>query len=124
MVNKLLIQNFDTLINRPKSLINLQEVEVFIASNPYVKQAEVSVDLNGNFSVFLKQKNPIARVKIGGSVFYINNKGEKIPLSEIYSSRVPLVSGLTKENDIEDVLVLLNLINTYPALKYAVTDVF
>jgi cell division protein FtsQ len=48
----------------------------------------------------VKQKTPIARVFNSNGSFYIDYKGGRMPLSDNFTARVPLVSGeINKKNN-------------------------
>jgi len=109
MVNKLLIQNNGTVKNQAKSVINLYSLENQVTQNPYVKKASVFLTIKGELKTIIKQRSPVARIIIDNDSYYIDKQGVKIPLSDNYSARVMLVSGV--END-EDIKVILPLIKT------------
>lgn len=91
-VNKLLIQKNKHVRNLKKDALDLKELENILDENPMIKKAQVYLTVNGELGVSIKQRKPIARVLANGS-FYIDDEGEKMPLSENYSARVILVTG-------------------------------
>ena len=58
-VSKLLIQNPNGLNNARKDIIDLNELESALNSNPMVKQAEVYMSVNGEITAEVEQKRPI-----------------------------------------------------------------
>ncbi|MEI6865670.1 cell division protein FtsQ [Flavicella sp.] len=111
MVNKLLIQINGEVVNQPKSLINLHELENVVFQNPLVEEVKVFMTINGDIKVVIKQRTPIARVNTGSEVYYIDKLGVKMPLSKNYSARVLLVSGSILEEDITSIYSLVKKIN-------------
>lgn len=107
-VNKLLIQNDVDPTNVGKETIVLKEMEKRLEENPMVRKAQVYVTLDGALGAQIEQRDPIARVSVGGSTpdFYIDADGGKMPLSTEYSARVPLVTGVS-ENDFSKMTPLL-----------------
>ena len=102
-VSDLLVQNKKRVLNQPKSLINLRELEQVVQSHPMVETAQVSVGVVGGLKVSIKQRKPLAREYNQKGVFYIDSKGKKMPLSNTYSARVPIINnknGLIKSQDI------------------------
>jgi cell division protein FtsQ len=110
MVNKLLIQNGDSIKNQAKSVINLYSLENKVAQNPYVEKASVFLTIDGALKSIIKQRTPIARIIDKNGSYYVDKQGVKIPLSANYSARVLLVSGIYNDEDLEEVLQLINTI--------------
>ena len=110
MVNKLLIQNKKTVQNQAKSVINLYSLEKKVLENPYVENAAVFLTVDGRLKTIIKQRTPVARVILKNDSYYIDKHGVKVPLSDNYSARVLLVSGLKNEEDIKVILPLVSLI--------------
>ena len=61
-VSKLLIQNQQSVTNKPKEIIDLNELESALNSNPMIKEAQVFMSVDGTLTAEIKQKKPIARV--------------------------------------------------------------
>jgi cell division protein FtsQ len=58
-----------------------------------IEKSDVFVSINGVLKAVVKQKTPIARVFDSNHSFYVDYKGDKMPLSRNFTARVPLVSG-------------------------------
>lgn len=93
MVNKLLIENNSDVKTIRKVNLALNNLENSVNANNMVEQSEVFVTIDGVLKAVVKQKTPIARVFNKDSSFYIDYQGGKMPLSQIHTARVPLVSG-------------------------------
>ncbi|WP_299338617.1 cell division protein FtsQ/DivIB [uncultured Psychroserpens sp.] len=104
-VSKLLIQNQESVTNKPKDIIDLNELETALNSNPMIKQAQVFMSVDGLITAEIEQKKPIARVSTNAS-YYIDETGSFMPLSTNYSARVPLVTGYIEKNDLANVHVV------------------
>ena len=98
-VSKLLIQNRESVANKPKEIIDLNELESALNSNPMIKQAQVFMTVDGLITAEIEQKKPIARVSTNAS-YYIDDTGSFMPLSTNYTARVPLVTGYIEKNDL------------------------
>jgi len=109
-VNKLLIQNNTPVSSIPKETLVLKEMESRLLQNPMVRDAQVFVTIDGKLGALIEQRNPIARVA-GSASFYIDEDGKKMPLSEVYSARVPLVTGTSENNFSELTKLLLDIKN-------------
>ncbi|PKP16128.1 MAG: cell division protein FtsQ, partial [Bacteroidetes bacterium HGW-Bacteroidetes-23] len=60
---------------------------------------------------------PVARIFEGNGSYYIDYKGTKMPLSAIYTARVPLVSGGINDKNREDLNELFRMIHDDEFLK-------
>ncbi|WP_298900432.1 cell division protein FtsQ/DivIB [uncultured Psychroserpens sp.] len=119
-VSKLLIQNQESVTNKPKDIIDLNELESALNSNPMIKQAQVFMSVDGLITAEIEQKKPIARVSTNAS-YYIDETGSFMPLSTNYTARVPLVTGYIEKNDLENVkIVALKIQNDEFLLKHVV----
>ena len=110
MVNKLLIQNYGSLINVPKEKLDLNTIEKVIGTNEMVKIAQVFLTVNGELSSKIVQRQPIGRVE-GNSKFYLDEEGKNMPLSDNHSARVPIITGKITGKSLEDAYVILRYIN-------------
>ena len=110
MVNKLLIQNYGPLINVPKENLVLNTMEKVIEANEMVKNAQVYLTMNGELTSKILQRKPIGRIE-GIAKFYLDDEGKRMPLSNNYSARVPIITGNITGKGLEDVFVILNYIN-------------
>lgn len=105
-VDKLLIQSEGNVTGMPKEKLALNEMELRVNEHPTIKKANVYVTMAGTVGVAIEQRKPIARVN-GNTSFYIDQDGEVMPLSENFSARVPLITGVSKK----DIPVITELIN-------------
>jgi cell division protein FtsQ len=107
MVNKLLIQNTESIQNQAKSVIDLYVLENNVSKNPYVEKADVFLTIDGRLKSVVKQRQPVARILGTEEVYYIDKQGVKMPLSTNFSSRVLLVSGVNNDDEITEILPLI-----------------
>lgn len=121
-VSKLLIQNQQSLTEQPKEIIDLNELELALNSNPMIKKAEVFMSVNGELSAEIEQKRPIARVNTNAS-YYIDDQGVFMPLSSNYSARVPLVTGNVKKNKLHTVFQFAKVVDEDEFLKKLVIEI-
>ena len=88
---------------------NLRKLEQLLEVNAWVKDANLYFDNREVLHVSIKEKEPVARIfTTAGKSFYIDNEGEKMPLSEMMSARVPVFTNFpdkkllsTKEKSID-----------------------
>ena len=121
IVNKLLIDNSGRGKSIDKDKLDLNTLEKTINKHDMIEKSEVFVSIDGTLKAVVTQRTPIARYFGEESSFYIDSKGIKMPLSEIYAARVPLISGrLTSENQ-QEIAALLKIIYTDDFLKKNIT---
>ena len=106
-VSKLLIQNEQSVTDKPKETLDLNQLEAALNSNPMIKSAQVFMLVDGTLKVEIEQKEPIARVSTHES-YYIDNQGKFMPLSKNHSARVPFVTGNIKKDDLTNVFTVAN----------------
>ncbi|MFN0728094.1 cell division protein FtsQ/DivIB [Polaribacter gochangensis] len=117
MVNKLLIQNNKELKKQPKSVIDLQELEHAVLSNPYIESATVFYTIDGVLKTTVKQRTPIARINNVDSSYYIDKHGFEVPLSDNYSARVILITGAVNKGNLQELTKFVNVILADDFLK-------
>lgn len=121
-VSKLLIQNQHAVTGQSKDIIDLNDLEVALNSNPMIKKAEVFMLVNAGLSVEIEQKRPIARVHTNAS-YYIDDEGLYMPLSSNFAARVPLVTGNIKKNNLEMVFRFAKAVDEDEFLKKHVIEI-
>lgn len=121
-VSKLLIVNQETVTNKPKEIIDLNDLESALNSNPMIKQAQVYINVDGQLTAEINQKKPIARVATNAS-YYIDDDGTYMPLSTNYSARVPLVTGFVEKNNLYNLAVVARKVQTDEFLKNNVVEI-
>lgn len=79
--------------------IEIDRIEKSLLDMPGVKNAEVFKYNSGVVQIDITQRKPIARVIMKGGLisFYLDEKGEKMPLSDNYVAKVPVFNGEIKE---------------------------
>ncbi len=88
----------DSIRGDKLSEIPVGSIEKIIERNPFVDDAEIFLDANGGLHLEIVQKQPLARViNRYGVNYYISDKGNKIPISGKFTSRVPVITGEIEE---------------------------
>ena len=123
MVNKLLIQNGKTVVNVPKTVIDLHKLESNVLSHPMVEDASVFLTIDGSLKTIVKQRTPIARVISNLDSYYIDKQAKKMPLSKNYSARVIIVSGDVNVEDHTRIYTLISKILKDEFLKKQIIGV-
>jgi cell division protein FtsQ len=110
MVNKLLIQNYGSILNEDKEKVVLNTVEKVIEAHDMVKSAQVYLTIDDKLTSKIFQRQPIGRVN-GNTTFYLDEDGKSMPLSELHSARVPIITGKITGKSLDDVFEILKFIN-------------
>ncbi|WDO13270.1 cell division protein FtsQ [Flavobacterium sp. WW92] len=92
-VNKLLIENNAAATSIQKDELDLNKLEKTLNNHNMIEKCEVFVSVDGVLKAVVKQKTPVARVFEDNGSFYIDYEGHKMPLSDNFTARVPIVSG-------------------------------
>jgi len=123
MVNKLLILSQEKPYLLNKEDIDLRELELSLESNNMIKSAQVYLTVNGAVMAKVEQRVPIARVQ-NSEVFYIDDEGFRMPLSTQHSARVPVVYGITEEDDLQRIYKLALTAYNDSFLKTYLTGIY
>ena len=116
-VNKLLIENNSDAKSIGKDKLDLNKLERELNANKMIEKSDVFVSIDGELKAVVKQKTPIARIFDGEKSFYIDYKGNTMPLSSNYTARVPLVSGEINKKNSEKIAELFRIIYDDEFLK-------
>jgi cell division protein FtsQ len=116
-VNKLLIENNRHASVIRKDKLDLNKLENTVNSNQMIEKSDVFVTVDGVLKVVVKQKTPIARVFDSYRSFYIDYKGNTMPLSTNFTARVPLVLGVIDKKNKEALVALFRKIFDDPFLR-------
>ncbi len=116
-VNKLLIENNRDVKSIGKDKLDLNKLEKALNAQEMIEKSEVFVSVDGVLKAIVKQKTPVARVFDGDNSFYIDYKGNTMPLSTNFTARVPLVSGEINKKNGGDLAELFRIINDDEFLK-------
>lgn len=107
-VNKLLILNHDKVTDIGKETLVLKKMEQRLRENPMIRDAQVYVSVDGTLGARIEQRKPIGRVSASPS-YYLDADGMKMPMSDVYSARVPIITGTSKNNFNEVTTLLLKI---------------
>ena len=116
-VNKLLIENNKDAKSIGKDKLDLNRLEKRLNSHKMIEKSDVFVSVDGIMKAVVTQKTPVARVFDEDNSFYIDYKGNRMPLSENYTARVPLVSGVIHKKNSEKLAELFRIIYDDEFLK-------
>ena len=94
ILNTLAEHGYDAFEGRYVGEIDLNGIETLIRKNPYVLNAEATIDLRGKLQVVVHQRRPAYRViNAAGKSFYVDSAGYKMPYSPGYDARMLIVTS-------------------------------
>lgn len=121
-VDKLLIQNQESIECLSKEVLDLKELETKLSSHQMIQNVEAYLTVDGEVRLEIEQRKPIARV-VSEPSFYIDSYGKMMPLSDEHSARVLLVHGHLDKEKMKLVFELINAIQEDRFLNSNITDI-
>jgi cell division protein FtsQ len=122
-VNKLLIENGEQLKTIGKDKLVLNTLEKRLNEHDMIQKSEVFVSIDGTLKAMVTQRTPIARVFSEKGYFYVDSKGNRMPLSGIQTARLPLVLGEISSKNEKEMYDLLWFIYNDDFLKKNITGI-
>lgn len=116
-VNKLLIEKNSGLKTINKVKVDLNLLEKKLNSYQLIDKSQVSVSIDGVLKAVIQQKVPLVRFFNQNGSYYIDYKGTKMPLSDNFTARVPLVTGAFHVKNKRKLIELFRLIHDDDFLK-------
>jgi len=134
-VVNLLTSGGNMIVGARMDELELQQIESRLEDHKFVRNAEAYKDLKGNLIINIDQSRPVARM-MGKKMpdRYISARGEVLPTSRSFTTRVMLITGpwpdnpgLLNMNDTETgkaVLRLIKYINDDPFWKSQIAEMY
>lgn len=93
-VEQYLVNRFHNIVGSPMDAVPSDTMERLLRHNPYIANAEVYTDLNGQVFIDIVEEKPILRIfRPGGHSFYLSETGRLMPQKEGYVNRLPIFTG-------------------------------
>ena len=114
----------DTILHAAIKNINVTKLEKALNAHPAIENADISVDVNGDVNVDVKQRTPVVRIlNLDGESYYIDTQSKLMPLSENYTARVLIATGNIFEPYAQRYTTTVNIIAKHPIYsKVSVLD--
>jgi len=90
--------------------VSFNDIENVLTQHPFIKSAVVYSDMNANVFISVTQRNPIVRIQEDKKGYYLDEDGLEILLSNVYTSRMLLVTGEVNSVNNKDLFNLTNFI--------------
>jgi cell division protein FtsQ len=137
-VAKLIQESGKQYVNQQFGLINTAGLEQLLNNHTHIKVAEVYRNYDGELHLNIKSRRAIARViNAQGESFYLDEDGDLMKWSPLYTARVPVFTGRIFESydrfyminfnrdDINDsLLIKMNLYGIYRLARYIDSNEF
>jgi cell division protein FtsQ len=125
---------YDTLFQKKVSEINWIQLERKIKSNPWIDDAQLFSNRNGELEIDVKQRCPLMRIiNKNGVGFYVDEKGEPMMLSSKFTAREIIVTGKIDVTDFNytnpdkgkrfDIVKLIKFIDANPFWKAQIIQI-
>lgn len=93
-IAQLIFKRGDSIINQPKSTVNIPAIKQALNSHSDIANAEVYITIDGRLKVAVKQRKPVLRVfNLTGDSYYLDDEGKLMPLSDKYTAKVLVANG-------------------------------
>lgn len=129
-LKEILVREFGSdLSGVPIEFINTQDIERLFNANAFVRNAEVFVTKNDVLEIQVEERRPVVRIMDEAAGFYLDEHGVSVPLSGLYSARLPVVF-LPEESSVfltaevrADLVKLMSVIEANAFMKAMVDQV-
>lgn len=122
-VKNLVNKNFGNTSVVDKTMLDLNKLEINVLENKLIKRAEAYLTVDGKLKVEVWQKQALGRVIQEDSTFYLDEEGQKIPLSMHFSERVPVIQGTVDEQNQQQLKQMLEIIREDEFLRKDITGI-
>lgn len=83
--------------------LDFEVVDSLLTSFPFVRNCESYVNLKGDLFISIDQQTPLLRIiNKNKETYYLNERGQKMPMSSHHSARVPVATGFIAEGIVPD----------------------
>lgn len=97
-ISSMIKEKFGAVVGKQLNQLPLQQIEMELKKSPYVSNADVHMDMDGTMRVSVQQREVVVRIiNQGGQEFYVDSKGNKIPVTLKYVPHVMVANGNIKE---------------------------
>jgi len=111
-VRDIVLEKYPDILGTPLDDINTDEMEHFFEKYSAIENCEVYYSVSGVLHVDITQKKPLLRVFDKNGSYYLDKKGNKMPLSSSYTAHVLVANGyierLKDKNDLFELAVFIN----------------
>ena len=97
-ISSMIKEKFGNVVGKQLNDLPLHKIETELKRSPYVSSADVHMDMDGTMRVAVQQREVVVRIiNQGGQEYYVDSKGNKIPVTLKYVPHVMVANGNIKE---------------------------
>ncbi|MEL6863249.1 MAG: cell division protein FtsQ [Bacteroidota bacterium] len=123
------------LIGVPLAALNVERIERVLEADPFILASDVYIDAENQVHISVEQREPIVRIiDKNGLNYYLDEFGEKMPLSKHFTARVLVANGEIpahipnflerKKHTLKDLFGLTNIILDDDFLRPMIEQVY
>ena len=110
-IEKLVYAKFDSIRGELLDSLDIEQIEINLAENPYIKNVNVYTTVHGNLSIEVEREEALIRIiNKKNEGYYLSRSGRALPLSKGFIPHVVVASG--NINDSYDKIKDQNIIYT------------
>ncbi|RAI98471.1 cell division protein FtsQ [Chitinophaga skermanii] len=124
---KALITKNNNPVGKALGDINTLTIEQIVKRDPWIRSAEIYIDNNKMLNVAVTEREPVARIfTFSGKSYYLDEEGERIPVSSKYSALVPVFTSFPSDADTKKLSKSDSLLTSYiiTVANYIKADTF
>jgi cell division protein FtsQ len=97
-ISSMIKEKFGKVVGKELNALPLQKIETELMKSPYVSSADVHMDMDGTMQVAVQQREVVVRIiNQVGQEYYVDSKGNKIPVTLKYVPHVMVANGNIRE---------------------------
>ncbi len=124
-IRNLTLEKYPDILGKPLNKINTEAMEHFFEKYPAIENCEVYYSLGGVLHIDVKQKQPVLRVFNGNASWYIDEDGDRMPLSGKHTAHILVANGhIEKIKNKNDLYVLAMFINDDPFWRSQIEQIY
>jgi len=123
LITQLLNENSVHPNDKKLVTVSVNKIESILENHSSIKTANVFSDLKGNISIHVLSRVPIVRIQNKKEGYYIDLDGDKMPFSNLYTSRILLITGNIDEVENEDLFTISEYIYNDEFLKKQIVQI-
>jgi cell division protein FtsQ len=124
-VRDIVLEKYPDILGTPLDDINTDEMEHFFEKYSAIENCEVYYSVSGVLHVDITQKKPLLRVFDKKGSYYLDKKGNKMPLSSSYTAHVLVANGyIERLKDKKDLFELAVFINSDPFWRSQIEQIY
>jgi len=94
----IILENGSKILGYPLSTIDTRKLEEILEGESFIKKAELYKTVDGTLNADILQRRPLLRViNSRGFSYYLDREGAILPVSDKFTSRVPVANGYISE---------------------------